>query len=99
MAKPKIVKDFEKLSEEVLTQIKLEYPNGFQKKLILFKNIDGKFVSALPFETEDKHYLIRMTQSQAEEIIKEDEDYDEEGVLTENAKNRLENEIEMNEEE
>lgn len=31
MSKPKIVKDFEKLSEEVLAQIKLEYPFGFEK--------------------------------------------------------------------
>jgi len=38
MNKPKIIKDFDKLNEEVLAQIKLEYPLGFEKKLITFKN-------------------------------------------------------------
>lgn len=38
MNKPRIVKDFENLNEEVFAQIKLEYPLGFEKKLILFKN-------------------------------------------------------------
>ena len=50
MNKPRIIKDFEKLSEEIVTQIKLEYLYGFDKKLVNFKNKEGKFVSALPFE-------------------------------------------------
>ncbi|MBT8190609.1 MAG: hypothetical protein KJO29_09275 [Bacteroidia bacterium] len=94
MSKPRIVKDFEKLSEEVLAQIKLEYPFGFEKKLILFKNKEGKFVSALPFETEEFNYLIRMTPLEAQQIIEEDDDYDDEGNLTDEAIERLEEEIE-----
>jgi sigma54-dependent transcription regulator len=94
MNKPRIVKDYEKVSEEVLAQIKLEYPWGFQKKLVTFKNKDGKFVSALPFETEDYYYLIRMTANEAMQIIEEDDDYDDDGNLTEEAKERLEDEIE-----
>ena len=93
MSKPRIVKDFEKLSEEILAQIKLEYPFGFENKLILFKNKEGKFVSALPFETEDYYYLIRMTASEAQQIIEEDDDYDDEGYLTDEARERLEDEI------
>ena len=99
MSKPKVVKDFDKLNEDVLAQIKLEFPFGFEKKLVMFKNGSGKLVSALPFETEDRHYLIRMTRVQAQEIVNEDEDYDDDGNLTENAKQRLEDEIEINEEE
>lgn len=94
MNKPKIIKDFDKLNEEVLAQIKLEYPLGFEKKLITFKNKENKFVSALPFETEDYYYLIRMTRSEAQQIIEEDEDYDEDGNLSEEAIERLEDEIE-----
>lgn len=94
MNKPRIVKDYEKVSEEVLAQIKLEYPWGFQKKLVTFKNKDGKFVSALPFETEDYYYLIRMTANEAMQIIEDDDDYDDDGNLTEEAKERLEDEIE-----
>lgn len=95
MNKPRIIKDFEKLSEEIVAQIKLEYPLGFEKKLILFKNKDGKFVSALPFETEDYYYLLRMTANQAQKIVEEDDDYDEDGNLTDEARERLEDELEM----
>lgn len=80
-SKPKIVKDYEKLSDDILEQIKLNYPRGFRKNLIKFKNAQGRLVSALPFETEDKHYLIRMTISEAVEIIKNDNDYNEDGTL------------------
>ncbi len=93
MNKPRIVKDFEKLSDDVLAQIKLEYPFGFERKLITFKNKDGKFVSALPFEMEDYYYLIRMTANEAQQIINEDDDYDDEGNLTREAKERLEEEM------
>jgi hypothetical protein len=79
--KPKVVKDYEKVSEEVLEQIKLNYPRGFRKNLITFKNAKGQFVSALPFETEDRYYLIRMTVSEAVEIIKNDDDYNDDGTL------------------
>lgn len=92
MNKPRLVKDFDKLSEEILVQIKLEYPHGFEDKLILFKNKEGKFVSALPFETEEYYFLIRMTADEAQQIIEEDEDYDEDGFLTDEAKERLEEE-------
>jgi hypothetical protein len=79
--KPKVVKDYEKVSEEVLEQIKLNYPRGFRKNLITFKNAQGRMVSALPFETEDKYYLIRMTVSEAVEIIENDDDYNDDGTL------------------
>jgi len=79
--KPKVVKDYDKLDVEIQEQIKLFYPYGFADKLITFKNIKGSFVSALPFETDDKSYLIRMTKVEAKEIILEDSDYDENGML------------------
>jgi len=99
MSKLRILKDYDKVPEDVITQIKLEYPYGFEKKLITFKNKEGKFVSALPFEMEDKYYLIRMTVNQAQDIIEEDDDYDDEGNLTEGAKERLEDELESIEDE
>ena len=77
MNKPRIVKDYVKLELETKEQLKLNYPHGFDKYLIRFKNIKNKFVSALPFETEDKYYLIRMTLEQAHSIIAGDEDYHE----------------------
>jgi len=89
MNKPRIVKDYEKLSEDIIEQIKLFYPYGFEKKLISFKNKEGKFVSALPFETDDYYYLARMTKSEAQEIIEEDDDYDDDGNLKEEVMEEL----------
>ena len=84
MNKPRVVKDYDKFDVSIQEQIKLNYPHGFDKHLILFKNIKGAFVSALPFETEEKYYLVRMTQAQARAIIEEDDDY-KDGSLKQNA--------------
>ncbi len=88
--KPRIVKDYEKLDPEIQEQIKLMYPYGFAKHLIQYKNAEGKFVSALPFETEDKYYLVRMTLIEAKQIIEDDDDYDASGELKESVKEEYE---------
>ena len=50
-------------------------------------NKDGKKVSALRFETDEKVYLIRMTMEQAIDIIEADSDYDDDdGSLMDQAK-------------
>jgi hypothetical protein len=84
--KPKVIQDFEKLSKEIQEQIKLTYPNGFSQHLIQFTNKEGRFVSALPFETDDKYYLVRMTLDEAREIIYSDDDYDDDGILKDDVK-------------
>ena len=84
--KPRIVKDYEKLDPEIQEQIKLNYPYGFHRNLIQYKNVEGKFVSALPFETEDKYYLVRMTLVEAKQIIEDDDDYNARGELKDSIK-------------
>ncbi len=79
--KPRVIKDFEKLEENLQQQIKLSYPSGFADHLIRFTDKSGKYVSALPFETDEKYYLVRMTEERAEEIITDDEDFDDDGNL------------------
>ncbi|MGK0365248.1 MAG: hypothetical protein ACI85O_002314 [Saprospiraceae bacterium] len=81
MLKPRVVKDYEKLDEIVQQQIKLTYPHGFHKHLVKFKNAKGDTVSALPFETDERYYLVRMTVEEARIIIKEDDDFDDKGNL------------------
>ncbi|WP_372776526.1 hypothetical protein [Mangrovibacterium sp.] len=90
ISKPRVIKDYEKLDEEIKEQIKLEYPNGFSQNLITFTNKDGMLVSALPFETEEKYYLVRMTTQEAIDIISEDEDYDDEGTLKDESREAYE---------
>lgn len=80
-SKPRVVKDYGKLDESVLEQIKLAYPHGFRNHLVEFKNAQGDTVSALPFETDDRYYLVRMTVKQAIRHIAEDDDYDDDGNL------------------
>jgi DNA-directed RNA polymerase subunit delta len=81
--KPRIAKDYDKLTEELIAQIKIEYPFGFEDNLISYKNAQGVKISALPFETEDVYYLIKMTKAEAQQIIEDDEDYDDDGNLKE----------------
>ncbi|MCK9322142.1 MAG: hypothetical protein PHP52_01130 [Bacteroidales bacterium] len=79
--KLRVIQDFEKLSKEIQEQIKLTYPEGFSQHLIQFTNKEGRLVSALPFETDEKIYLVRMTNQEAIEIILEDDDYNDAGML------------------
>jgi len=88
--KPRVIKDFLKLGEETREQIKLFYNEGFSDHLIYYTNKDGNEVTALPFETDEKYYLVRMTVSQAEAIIEEDDDYDVDGNLKDKAKEKYE---------
>jgi hypothetical protein len=90
-SKPRVIKDYDRLDPEIQEKIKLEYPSGYSENLIYFTNKDGKRVSALPFETDDKYYLVRMTIYEAEKIIEEDDDYDSTGSLKDSAKEEYEN--------
>lgn len=88
--KIRVIKDYEKLDEQIQEQIKLIYPNGFSQYLISFTNKEGKLVSALPFETDDRYYLVRMTLKEAKQIIDEDEDYDDDGNLKDESREEYE---------
>lgn len=85
MNKPRVVKDYEKLSEEVKEKIKLVYPRGFSRHLVSFVNKAGEKKMGLPFETEDFYYLIRMTTVKAVQIIEDDDDFNDDGILKEAA--------------
>jgi len=81
MSKPRAIKEFDKLEEELKQLIKLAHPYGFEKSLISFKNHKKHLISALPFETEAKHFLIKMTREKANTIVLNDDDYNENGIL------------------
>ena len=79
--KKRVIKDYTKLPEDVLNQIKIKYPRGFVKHLIKYTNKDGVFVSALPYEADEANYLVRMSIAEARQIISDDDDYDDDGIL------------------
>ena len=83
LAKKRVVKDYSALSEDITLLVKQTYPSGYADHLLSYLDKDGKKVSALPFETEDTYYLIRMTVLEAKRIVKEDDDFDDEGQLKE----------------
>ena len=94
MSKPRVIKDYDKIDETILQRIKLKYPYGFEKHLITFKNAKKHLISALPFESDDFYYLVRMTRTQAQTIVRQDEDYDENGELKSVSRKKLEKIIE-----
>ncbi len=76
MSKLRVIQDYDKLSQEIQEQVKLVFPEGYSQHLIQFKNKDGDKVTALPFETFDKVYMIRMSVLKANQIISDDDDDD-----------------------
>ena len=76
MAKKRIVKDYDQIPDEVKMLLKHKYPEGYSENLIKFTNASGKNVSALPFETDEIYYLIRMTVEEAIQIVEEGEEFD-----------------------
>ena len=84
--KPKVIKDYNKLDKDLQEQIKFVYSDGFADHLIHFFDKHGIKVTALPFETEDKNYMLRMTENEAIQIVDEDDDYDDDGFLKDEVK-------------
>ena len=74
--KIRVIKDFEKLDKSLKEKIKKAHPNGYSDDLVFFTNKEGKLVSALPFETEDKYYLVRITTQEEVDMINDDDDDD-----------------------
>ncbi|MBL7829028.1 MAG: hypothetical protein JNJ57_20505 [Saprospiraceae bacterium] len=77
MAKKRVVKDYQALSEETIRAIREKYPTGYADHLVSYSDKEGKKVSALPFETEDTYYLIRMSIQEAKRLVKDEEDFEE----------------------
>jgi hypothetical protein len=86
MSKPRLVKDYDKLDDAVKEQIKLVYPAGFEQHLVRYVNKDGEQKLALPFETDEVYYLVRMSIEKAQDLIFLDDDYDDEGMLRDDIK-------------
>ena len=89
-SKPRVIKDFEKLDEQIQEQIKLSYPNGFSEFLVAYNDKEGKRRTALPFETDDRYYLVRMTEDEAVQLIDEDDDFGDDGMLKDEIKEEYE---------
>ncbi|MBN2275049.1 MAG: hypothetical protein JXR41_06435 [Bacteroidales bacterium] len=73
MGKKRIIKAYEQLPAEMAEQIKERYPDGFDDHLITFTNARGEIEVALPYETDDTYFLVKMPKNSASE---DEEDYE-----------------------
>lgn len=71
--KKRLVKGYENLSPELVKLMHASYPDGFEGAMISFFDRDGKRVSAIPFETDEIYYLIKMVEKKAKPVQAEDE--------------------------
>lgn len=78
MSKPKVIKEFDKLDEGIKQAVFDKFPYGFDRHIITFKNHKNQLVSALPFETEEMYFMIKMTRAEANKIAQEWDDDDNE---------------------
>lgn len=62
-SKPRVIKDFEKLSADMQEAVKAAYPTGYFKFMVDYFDREGNKKSALPFETDEFFYLIKMPVS------------------------------------
>ena len=89
--KPRIIKDFEKLDPAVQALIRETYPSGYGSALITITNKDGLLISALPFETDDKYYLVKMPVRESKFV--DEEDFEEDVFVKETVKPDLDDEF------
>ena len=61
--KKRVIKDFRNLPEDIREAIREKYPAGYINDLITFTDKDKQIISALPYETEDISYMIKMPPS------------------------------------
>jgi len=67
--KPRVIKDLEAVDQSIINSIIQKYPMGFSKHLVSFTDLKGKIVLALPYETEDKSYMLKITKAKARAIM------------------------------
>ena len=76
--KPRVIKGFDKLEKSMRDQLMQLYPNGFADFLVSYTDPKtGQERFALPYETSDRYYMVRMDDFIESQIdrISEDDDF------------------------
>jgi len=60
MEKRRLVVSYKNLTEELKEQLNNQYPHGYGGHLIKVNKSDHKYFYAVPFETEDTKYLVKI---------------------------------------
>lgn len=61
MEKKRVIVDYRSLPDNMLERLAVQYPEGFDEFIIKYTNSRGDRVSAIPVETEDTYYLVKMS--------------------------------------
>lgn len=69
LSKRRVIRDFNKLDPGLKSQVLKSYPHGFGAESISYLSINGKRVPAVPFETSDTFYLLRLPASNPSDRI------------------------------
>ena len=71
MGKKRIIKKITQLPDDIVQLVEEKYPDGYEEDLISFQMPDGELATALPLETDDAFYLIKMPNDSV--LVEDDE--------------------------
>ena len=90
MAKRFVIKDYKSMTPDLMALLVEAYPDGFEYDTEYFTNAKGERVEAVPLETEDTKYLIKVSttlvqnfeafESEEDDTDNDPEDFDTDGV-------------------
>ncbi len=72
--KRKVIKEYSKLDSDFLKKLKEKYPDGYGDDLVSFYGADGLKIRAIPYETEETYYLIKVPIATVKELDGDDDD-------------------------
>lgn len=81
MEKKRVIVDHKNISNELIQKLMEKHPYGYEEAVIKFRNAKGEMVSAVPIETDDTKYLIKVSialTKRVEDFLDEEEDSTEE---------------------
>lgn len=74
--KKRVIVDYKNITNELLQLFSDTYPDGIDGKTIYFTNLKGERVEALPLETEDTKYLVKLSAQLVQKVEDFMEDID-----------------------
>jgi hypothetical protein len=66
--KKRVIVDYKNITQELLQLFSDTYPDGIDDKTIFFTNAKGERVEAVPLETADTKYLVKLSAQLAQKV-------------------------------
>lgn len=85
MDKKRSIVDYNNITQEMMDALLSQYPYGFDGHTVKFKNAKGENVHAVPFETDDAKYLVKIgskLEAKLEAYMEESDDYDDDDIAS-----------------